>query len=44
MFNDTLDYNIAYGGVNETEFKKILDNPKRKYEKKVITMDVCKKA
>mmetsp|Transcript_11075 Transcript_11075/g.16838 ORF Transcript_11075/g.16838 Transcript_11075/m.16838 type:complete len:92 (+) Transcript_11075:1464-1739(+) len=32
LFNDTIMYNIAYGGVKDPEFKKLVDNPSKSDE------------
>lgn len=32
LFNDTVMYNIGYGGVRDPEFKKILDDPTKSDE------------
>jgi len=32
LFNDTIMYNIAYGGVNDPHVKAMLDDPKREEE------------
>mmetsp|Transcript_11579 Transcript_11579/g.19566 ORF Transcript_11579/g.19566 Transcript_11579/m.19566 type:complete len:152 (+) Transcript_11579:1293-1748(+) len=32
LFNDTIMYNIAYGGVKDESFKKLVDDPKKKDE------------
>jgi hypothetical protein len=29
LFNDTVAYNIAYGGVKDKEWKALVDDPKR---------------
>ena len=32
LFNDTLEYNIAYGGINNPTFQTLMNNPDNKYE------------
>jgi len=32
LFNDTVMYNIAYGGIKDPEFKKMVDNESKEEE------------
>ena len=32
LFNDTIMYNIGYGGVNDPQIKAMMDDPKREEE------------
>jgi ABC-type multidrug transport system fused ATPase/permease subunit len=44
LFNDTILYNIAYGGVKDPEFKKIVDDPLRQNELRDIIIPSSKRA
>jgi ABC-type multidrug transport system fused ATPase/permease subunit len=44
LFNDTILYNIAYGGVKDPEFKKIVDDPARQNELRDFITPASKRA
>lgn len=44
LFNDTLRYNIAYGGVKDPEFKAMMEDPSRADELQEQIVAVSKKA
>lgn len=44
LFNDTILYNIAYGGVKDPEFKKLVDDPNRTDELKDTVIPASKRA
>jgi ABC-type multidrug transport system fused ATPase/permease subunit len=44
LFNDTILYNIAYGGVKDPEFKKMVDDPKRQDELRDFVTPSSKRA
>ena len=44
LFNDTVKYNIAYGGVKDPEFKKMMEDPERDEELMEHIVRVAKKA
>ena len=44
LFNDTVLYNIAYGGVKDLDFKAIVDDPDREEELKGTVVPAAKRA
>lgn len=44
LFNDTIMYNIAYGGVKDTKFKALLDDPSKEEELMERIVPAAKKA
>jgi len=40
LFNDTLKYNIAYGGVKDPDFKKKLENEGNVIQEREIMKDI----
>jgi ATP-binding cassette subfamily B protein len=44
LFNDTLKYNLAYGGVSDPGFKEMMEDPSREDEYMNQLIDVAKKA
>jgi ABC-type multidrug transport system fused ATPase/permease subunit len=44
LFNDTLRYNIAYGGVKDPEINKLMNDPDRQEELEAKIIATAKKA
>eukprot|EP00344_Euplotes_crassus_P003749 CAMPEP_0197009346 /NCGR_PEP_ID=MMETSP1380-20130617/49761_1 /TAXON_ID=5936 /ORGANISM="Euplotes crassus, Strain CT5" /LENGTH=416 /DNA_ID=CAMNT_0042430535 /DNA_START=576 /DNA_END=1822 /DNA_ORIENTATION=- len=44
LFNDTLKYNLAYGGVSDPKFKQLMEDPDREEELLIKLRDVANKA
>jgi ABC-type transport system involved in Fe-S cluster assembly fused permease/ATPase subunit len=44
LFNDTVLYNIAYGGVRDSKFKALIDDPAKEEELLEQVLPASKKA
>lgn len=44
LFNDTLEYNIMYGGINDEQFRKDLEDPKKRHQMRETLIETSKKA